>query len=176
MKISETDKRNYTLIRSNVENIYKQLSELHDNDNNLILDVAPQTHKGTREFFKRCSIETLDIDVNSNSTFLGDLCKNNSELIPDNRYDLIFCMEVLEHVTNPFAAAKEIYRMLKPDGLAVVSTPFNFRIHNPLPDNWRFTEHGLKILFNSFNEVNVMPLNDEDRFLMPIHYILIGKK
>jgi SAM-dependent methyltransferase len=176
MKISEIDKRNYTLIRSNIENAYKQLSLQYDRDNVLILDVAPQIHKGTKEFFKRCSIETLDIDASSNSTFLCDLCENNSELIPDSKYDLIFCMEVLEHVANPFAAAKEIYRMLKRDGLAVVSTPFNFRIHNPLPDNWRFTEHGLKILFSSFNEVNVIPLNDKDRFLMPIHYILFGKK
>ncbi|MCK5818286.1 MAG: methyltransferase domain-containing protein [Psychromonas sp.] len=49
--------------------------------------------------------------------------------------------EVLEHTLNPFRAINEIYRILKPNGILIMTTPFNFRIHNPLPDCWRISEH-----------------------------------
>lgn len=83
----------------------------------------------------------------------------------------------MEHTNNPFHAVNELRRILKPNkGLVCVSTPFNFRIHGPLPDNWRFTIHGLKVLFSNFEDVKINVLNDDDRFLMPIHYTLIAKK
>ena len=91
-------------------------------------------------------------------------------------FDVVFCTEVLEHVSNPFNAVSELFRMTKKNGVVVVSTPFNFRIHGPLPDNWRFTEHGLRELFKNFSSLKITPLNDDNRFLMPIHYTLIAKK
>ena len=112
----------------------------------------------------------------SNSTYICDICKNNSEIIEDEKYDVIFITEVLEHTNNPFDAVNELFRMVKKGGVVVSSTPFNFRIHNPLPDNWRFTEHGLRVLFNKFQSVEITELVDENRFLMPIHYTLIAKK
>lgn len=38
-------------------------------------------------------------------------------------YDLICCCEGLEHVGNPLLLLQEFYRVLKPDGLLVVTTP-----------------------------------------------------
>ncbi len=60
--------------------------------------------------------------------------------------------------------------------LVFVSTPFNFRIHGPLPDCWRFAEHGLKELFDAFEILELVALEDEERFLMPIQYTLIARK
>ena len=77
---------------------------------------------------------------------------------------------------NPFDAVKEIYRVLKPSGIVCVSVPFNFRIHGPLPDCWRFTEHGLRALFSSYEICELNALETENRDLMPIHYTLIAKK
>jgi predicted Rossmann-fold nucleotide-binding protein/2-polyprenyl-3-methyl-5-hydroxy-6-metoxy-1,4-benzoquinol methylase/8-oxo-dGTP pyrophosphatase MutT (NUDIX family) len=42
---------------------------------------------------------------------------------PGGEYDLVICTEVLEHVGNPEQAMREIQRLLKPGGYAVVSTP-----------------------------------------------------
>ena len=97
-------------------------------------------------------------------------------MIPDNSFDLIICTEVLEHVANPFAAVAEINRMLKPTGHAYITTPFNFRIHGPLPDNWRFTEHGLRQLFSGMEVLSLEGVTTHDRDLMPIHYRLIARK
>lgn len=43
---------------------------------------------------------------------------------PDASFDAIMCIEVLEHVPNPVKALFELYRLLKPGGILIVTTPF----------------------------------------------------
>ena len=174
--VSEIDKKHYVLIRENVSNFIKSLSTKHDQEGIMVLDVAPQVHLGTREHFKNATIQTLDIDPTSGADYITDLCETNNQTIPENHFDLVVCTEVLEHVNDPFGAAKELYRIVKKGGVVAVSTPFNFRIHNPLPDNWRFTIHGLKVLFKDFEHVEVIELEDPNRDLMPIHHTVIAIK
>lgn len=51
--------------------------------------------------------------------------------VEDARYDLVLFCEVLEHLTHdPLAALLEIKRVLKPDGLLVLSTPNVARLEN----------------------------------------------
>jgi SAM-dependent methyltransferase len=176
MNVSDIDKNHYKLLRDNITNFIQNLSKLYDNEESLILDVAPETHKGAKEFFKLSKIKVLDIDPKSNADYILDLCNNNSGVIPDNTFDLILCTEVLEHTNNPFNVVAEIHRILKSGGVAAISTPFNFRIHGPLPDNWRFTVHGLKVLFSEFEILELNELEDADRFLMPIQYTLVARK
>jgi len=40
-------------------------------------------------------------------------------------FDTIIAAEVIEHLENPRAMAREVFRLLKPGGLAVVTTPNN---------------------------------------------------
>jgi SAM-dependent methyltransferase len=42
---------------------------------------------------------------------------------PDAHFDLVFCSEVIEHMTSPERLAAEMCRVLKPAGLLVLSTP-----------------------------------------------------
>jgi ubiquinone/menaquinone biosynthesis C-methylase UbiE/acyl carrier protein len=52
----------------------------------------------------------------------------NTEL-PDNKYDFAIARLVLEHLTNPADAIKEIYRILKPNGKAIfVDNDFEFHL------------------------------------------------
>lgn len=176
MIVSDQDILHLSLLRENVTNFIMKCSEKFDSTNCLLLDVAPQDHIGAKEFFKKSKIYTLDIDENSGANYIADLCQNNSSIIPENFFDIVVCTEVLEHTLNPFEAVKEIYRVLKPNGIACISVPFNLRIHGPLPDCWRFTEHGLRALFNSFKIYELNMLETENRDLMPIHYTLIARK
>lgn len=41
----------------------------------------------------------------------------------DHGFDIVTCTEVFEHIENPHPIVREIYRVLKPGGLAVISTP-----------------------------------------------------
>ena len=48
--------------------------------------------------------------------------------IPDKTYDLILCSEVIEHIKEAPKAIKEIYRILKPGGIFILSTPQKFSV------------------------------------------------
>jgi len=155
-----------------VENFLKKQSKYYDSDLKIILDIAPQIHKGSKEFFVKSKIMTADIDKNSNSDFIIDICQNNENLIKSETFDVVICTEVLEHTKNPFSAINEIYRILKNDAILLITTPFDFRIHGPLPDCWRFTEHGLRELLKKFKNIEIVGLENKKRFLMPLHYTI----
>jgi len=44
---------------------------------------------------------------------------------PDASFDTVIAAEVIEHLENPRAMMRELFRLLRPGGLAVVSTPNN---------------------------------------------------
>jgi SAM-dependent methyltransferase len=60
--------------------------------------------------------------------------------------DVVFCEQVLEHVRHPTRAARNLWRLLRPGGLAIVSVPFMIRIHREPEDYWRFSPAGLEAL------------------------------
>jgi len=65
-----------------------------------------------------------------------DVCADIAE---EEVYDLIFCEQVLEHVWQPIKALHNLRKMLKPNGILLVSTPFLVQIHKCPEDYWRFT-------------------------------------
>jgi SAM-dependent methyltransferase len=65
-------------------------------------------------------------------------------------YDVVICEQVIEHVINPCAAARNLRGLTAAGGRVIVSTPFLIRVHE-LPlfgmnDYWRFTPRGLRLL------------------------------
>ncbi len=173
---SPLDDTHYRIIRQNVVDFMKHASADVADAPGRLLDVAPQIHEGARPFFpSSVAVETLDIDPNAGCTYTGDICKRN-DCLPDGAFDYVVCTEVLEHTLQPFEAVEEIWRILRPGGLLFVTTPFNFRIHGPLPDCWRFTEHGLRALLHRFEIVELKGIETAGRPLMPIHYSVVARK
>lgn len=173
---SEIDIKHLSLIRQNVVEFMRHVSSKYAIQPGKLLDIAPQQHEGARPFFmQEITVETIDIDPNAQCDFVGDITTYNAHL-PSESYDYIVCTEVLEHTLQPFKAVEEMRRLLKPKGYLFVTVPFNFRIHGPLPDCWRFTEHGLRALFAAFEIVELNAIETEERPLMPIHYSLVVRK
>ncbi len=174
-EVSGIDLINLKTIREGVTDIIRDSALKYDSSELLILDIAPQVWNGAKEFFVNSTIETLDIDSQSQATYIADITNTNSELIEDERFDLVVFTEVLEHTLNPFLAINEIHRILKKGGVLIMTTPFNFRIHNPLPDCWRISEYGLKELLKKFSIVEIEE-NGTERFLFPVQYKTIAIK
>ena len=60
--------------------------------------------------------------------------------------DFIIMNEVLEHVFEPQYLLAEIYRILKPQGMLLITVPFVWDEHEPPYDFGRYTSFGLKYL------------------------------
>jgi SAM-dependent methyltransferase len=118
---------------------------------------------------------TLDITDSTGPDVVADITRFNSH-IPDESFDALMCTEVLEHVVDPFAAIRELRRIVKVGGHILFTTPLNARIHGPVPDCWRFTEFGLKVLFRDFDTAYFNKLSTPGRNLFPLHYGAIVKK
>lgn len=61
----------------------------------------------------------------------------------DGSIDAVACFEVLEHVADPEAVAAEIARVLKAGGVAALSMPFLYPVHDAPHDYQRWTAYGL---------------------------------
>jgi 2-polyprenyl-3-methyl-5-hydroxy-6-metoxy-1,4-benzoquinol methylase len=67
------------------------------------------------------------------------------------KFDVVICAEVIEHVSNPFLAIEQIYRVLNPDGLLVLTAPMKLEIHGSPFDYWRYTPQGFEVLLTKYN-------------------------
>jgi len=98
---------------------------------------------------------------------------------PDNSFDLIYCLETMEHAEKPWLVSNEIERILKPDGVAIISSQQNFPIHMHPSDNFRYTPFGLKSLFPKLRTklaFGISPPFDDEVKLNPQHVIVVGTK
>ena len=53
---------------------------------------------------------------------------------PEASFDWVFCNHVLEHVPDDAKALREIFRVLKPGGIAILQTPFASGLEKSLED------------------------------------------
>jgi len=74
---------------------------------------------------------------------------HNIDLPPDS-VSTVIALDTLEHVEYPRKAMDQIYRILKPGGIAVISSVMRFKIHDYPHDYWRFTPEGFKSLLKPF--------------------------
>jgi len=71
--------------------------------------------------------------------------------ISDESIGLVLNLESLEHLPYPQKAIDEIHRVLRPDGLLILTTVMHFKIHRAPKDYWRFTPDGIELLLSRFN-------------------------
>ena len=61
--------------------------------------------------------------------------------VQDGCFDAVICSELLEHVPDPLAVLREVYRVLRAGGTLLVCVPFLYRIHGDPYDFGRYTDH-----------------------------------
>lgn len=70
--------------------------------------------------------------------------------LPDNSVGAIIMLDVLEHVKFLSPAMDELYRILKPGGVVIITSVMFFPVHDHPSDYWRFTPAGFAALLGAF--------------------------
>lgn len=88
--------------------------------------------------------EYIGVDLISNE---ADIVANAKSLpIESNSVDVVLCNQVIEHDAEPVKIIAEIRRILKKDGVLILSAPQMGRLHGEPNDYYRFTKWGLNYL------------------------------
>jgi SAM-dependent methyltransferase len=64
----------------------------------------------------------------------------------DESFDTVLNVQVLEHTPHPGRLVREMGRVLKRDGILIMTAPFSFRLHEEPHDYFRYSPHGLRQL------------------------------
>jgi len=70
--------------------------------------------------------------------------------LPDGSAGTVLCIETFEHVFEVRRAFDEVFRVLAPGGVFVITSPLNFRIHGYPDDYWRITPSCLRRMLEPY--------------------------
>jgi SAM-dependent methyltransferase len=86
--------------------------------------------------------------IQSNQNKVDVICEAVNLQFEDASFDTAFSTQVIEHVEDPFKMLAEANRILREDGLIIVSAPFCWELHEQPYDFYRYTKYGLRAMFN----------------------------
>ena len=117
-----------------------------------VLHVAPE-----QVFYKRFkSFSHWDYTTTDLHSPLADVKADICALpFEDNSYDLILCNHVLEHIPNDLKAMKELYRVLKPRGTAILQVPLEEDRENTFEDDSITDQQERTRIFGQYDHVRV---------------------
>jgi SAM-dependent methyltransferase len=79
----------------------------------------------------------------------------------DGAVGTALCLDTLEHCTDPLRAARELRRVVSPQGgVCLITSVMLMGIHGYPNDYWRFTPEGLRLLFEGYDAADVAGMGD----------------
>jgi SAM-dependent methyltransferase len=125
-----------------------------------LLHFAPE-----QSFLKRfkglAHLEYTTTDLNSPiADVKADICD-----LPfrDESYDFIICNHVLEHIPNDLQAMKEIYRVLKKGGRAILQVPYKSSLEHTFEDDSITDPAERRRVFGQYDHVRVYGMDYFDK-------------
>jgi SAM-dependent methyltransferase len=70
------------------------------------------------------NIDYLSVDIDHRRAMRKEDILNLS--FPENSFDVIICIHIFEHIDDDAKAMKEVYRVLKPNGIALLDVPIDW--------------------------------------------------
>jgi len=102
-----------------------------------LLHIAPE--ENLAKIFRRALGENYTSgDLNPDSRTVSERIDIRDIKYPDCFFDAVICSNVLEHIPEDLKAMRELYRVLKPGGWAILQTPISAALKNTLED-WSVT-------------------------------------
>jgi SAM-dependent methyltransferase len=144
---SDRERLIYLYLKNKTKLLNKRISVLH---------IAPENNLGRI------------LKDNKNNYLSGDLDPSVAMMkmditnlpLKDNQYNLLICNHVLEHVPDDRKAMCEIFRVLKPGGIAILQVPVS-RIMNKSVENFNLKSDDERIrYFGQKDHVRIYAAND----------------
>jgi SAM-dependent methyltransferase len=163
--------------RTEIESFIRTQTDKHckGSEAKEILDIGCGVSK---DVIKSIYPTTKTLDTHSKHgrpDYFIDLCKENAiQSNLHNFFDIIYCIEVLEHTKYPWIAAENVMKLLKPGGLLFVSVPTSLEYHGELPsygDYWRFLPDHVECLFRADKKLYLKEFKIENT-LVGLSYII----
>ena len=117
-----------------------------------LLHFAPE-----QAFFKRFkklkNLNYITTDLNSPlADVKADICN-----LPfnDDEFDIILCNHVLEHIPNDIKAMHELYRVLKPGGMAIIQIPQDLKRETTFEDDSITNKKERTKIFGQYDHVRI---------------------
>ncbi|MFD0963436.1 class I SAM-dependent methyltransferase [Pseudofulvibacter geojedonensis] len=121
-------------------------------ENKKVLHFAPE-----QCFYKRFRTQTnIDYTTTDLLSPLADIKADICNLpFAENSYDIIFCNHVLEHIPDDTKAMQELFRVLKPGGMAILQIPQDLNRDVTFEDNSITDKKERAKIFGQYDHVRV---------------------
>ncbi len=112
-----------------------------------VVDIGAGTAKYKSMILSKASSYTsFDVVPGKNIDVVGDVLAMPFE---NESFDTVISTQVLEHVEKPWVMIKEIKRILKLQGICILTAPFLVSYHPDPTDFFRYTKEGITSLFKN---------------------------
>lgn len=132
------------------KDLYAAIASLSQHFHGRVLDIGCG-QKPYEKLFKTVEYTGLEIDTPQNRETKKADFFYDGQIFPfeDKEFDGIFCSQVFEHIFNPEGFLKETKRVLKPEGMLLMTVPFIWDEHEQPFDYARYSSFGMQHLLSS---------------------------
>jgi len=126
----------------------QKFSNLIAHREKVIIEIGPGEEK-------RCP-DAIGIDLHKKPSvdYIADL-NQGLEFIEDNSVDEVHAYHVLEHILDDKQAMSELFRVLKPDGFAILQVPIALALEKTYEDYSIISKRGRERYFGQFDHVRI---------------------
>jgi SAM-dependent methyltransferase len=76
--------------------------------------------------------------------------------IESERFGMIVCVGLLEHISDPQRFVNDLHRILRPGGKVLISCSSCFSFHECPDDYFHYTPYGLRVLFKDWSRFELL--------------------
>jgi SAM-dependent methyltransferase len=139
--------------------LFSDLKKAAMNAHGALLDIGCGNKPYEKMFNDKITSYTGCDVIQSSEQRVDIICPATLISVADASYDTVLCTQVIEHVADHHALLSEVYRVLRPDGMLILSGPMYWHLHEEPHDYFRFTQYGLYWLLEQkgFKKIEIKP-------------------